>query len=235
MEKSIIENTTEKPPRITLQYLWQEILGTLSWDKGFFFTFKELLIRPGKTIRAYLAGDRQRYSNPVRFLVFSTAIASFVIIKLDLVGRALDQGMLRTSDQQVQQSRQEVMTYLYQYYNFVMFLLVPLLALATYWFFRKRKYNYAEHLTFSAFISAEYTLIYLLTALGLYYYPALSDSISQLIWFVYLIWALVSFFPEKKWRTAGIAVLVNIIYFLGIALISLIGGIVLGALSGTEG
>ncbi|MEO0332764.1 MAG: DUF3667 domain-containing protein, partial [Bacteroidota bacterium] len=94
MKRSTTEHITKTAPRITLHYLWQEILSSLSWDKGFFFTCKQLLINPGAAIKEYLAGERKRYSNPIRFLVFATALASFVIIKLDLIGRALGEDIL---------------------------------------------------------------------------------------------------------------------------------------------
>ena len=235
MKQSTTNYNPETAPRITLHYLWQEVLSSLSWDKGFFFTCKQLLINPGAAISEYLAGERKRYSNPIRFLVFATALASFVVIKLDLIGRALGEDILENGDEHAQQAQQEVIAFVYQYYNVIGFLMVPLLALITYVLFRRRGYNYAEHLTLAAFVTAEYTLLYLLATLGLYYYPALFNSITQLLWFVYFTWAIVSFFPEKKWKAVGIAVLINIIYFLTIMLVAGVIGIIFRTLSGAEG
>ncbi|WKN46134.1 DUF3667 domain-containing protein [Tunicatimonas pelagia] len=235
MKRSTVEQSTRTAPRITLHYLWQEILSTLSWDKGLFFTCKQLLINPGAAIREYIAGERKRYSNPIRFLVFATALASFVVIKLDLIGRALREDILASGDERAQQAQQEAIAFVYQYYNIIGFLTVPLLALITHAFFRRRGYNYAEHLTLAAFVTAEYTLLYLLATFGLYYYPALFNSMVQLVWFVYFTWAIVSFFPEKKWKAMGISVMINILYFLAIMLVAGVVGIAFKALSGTEG
>ncbi|MFC0345706.1 DUF3667 domain-containing protein [Epilithonimonas hispanica] len=51
----------------------------LHFDKGFLFTFKELLIRPGKAVREYLRENREKYVKPIVFLVFSAVIYTFLI------------------------------------------------------------------------------------------------------------------------------------------------------------
>ena len=198
-EEGAVKDTTEKSPRITLHYLWQEVLSTLSWDKGLFFTIKELLIRPGEAIRAYLAGKRNRYSNPIRFLVFTTAIASFITIKLDVFQSFFVENSDLLNDEK-QQLVQDVTLFVYQYYNIITFLSVPILAGLTYLFFRRREYNYAEHLTLSAFLSAEYMVLYIFTMAGSYFQPYLFNIIGLVVWFVYLTWGLMSFFPGKKWK-----------------------------------
>ncbi|MEM6842955.1 MAG: DUF3667 domain-containing protein [Bacteroidota bacterium] len=213
MKRSTAENTSETTPRITIRYLWQEVLSTLSWDKGIFFTIKELLIRPGEAIHKYLAGERKRYSNPIRFLVLVTTIASFITIKLDLFRRLLSENS-SPSNEGDQQFVQDMILFLYQYYNIIMFLSVPLLAVLTYLFFRRWGYNYAEHLTLSAFLSAEYMVLYLFIIVGVYYQPLLFNNIGLVAWFGYIVWALVSLFPGKKWKIIGKGILISILQFL---------------------
>lgn len=199
VEEAAVKDTSDKPPRITLQFLWQEVLSTLSWDKGLFFTIRELLIRPGEAIGDYLAGERNRNSNPIRFLVFTTAIASFITIKLDLF-QSLFVDNINLLNGEKQQLVQDVTLFVYHYYNIITFLSVPILAGLTYLFFRRREYNYAEHLTLSAFLSAEYMVLYIFTMAESYYQPYLFNIIGLVAWFVYLTWGLMSFFPGKKWK-----------------------------------
>lgn len=73
---------SEPARRLTIQFVWAEVLAFLSWEKGAFYTAPRLMVRPGKTIRAYLDGKRDRLTNPIRFLLMACAIvtAAFVFL-----------------------------------------------------------------------------------------------------------------------------------------------------------
>ncbi|MBQ4819320.1 DUF3667 domain-containing protein [Aquimarina sp. MMG016] len=58
--------------RIDGKYIWNEISSVLNFDKGIFYTIKELFIRPGKTVREFLMYDRKRLVKPIIFLIFSS-------------------------------------------------------------------------------------------------------------------------------------------------------------------
>lgn len=69
----------KKIERIDAKYISHEIQHLLHFDRGFPFTFKELLIRPGKAVREYLRENREKYVKPIVFLVFSAVIYTFTI------------------------------------------------------------------------------------------------------------------------------------------------------------
>ncbi|MEM9671511.1 MAG: DUF3667 domain-containing protein [Bacteroidota bacterium] len=187
-------------PRITTQYIWNEVLKTLSWEKGFFFTAKELLLKPGATIRVYLQGERKKYSNPLRFLVFVTAAVTLLTINLDLFGQLYrDTGTL-SAEGAAQQMQNAVKNFIYQYFNIITFLSIPLLAVLSYLFFRRRGYNYAEHLVVNTFLTTEGMLLYLLIVPGLFYYPAIFNLVYQLTWLAYFVWGFTSFLQERSWK-----------------------------------
>lgn len=72
------ENTNLKTlERIDGKYIWNEISSVLNFDKGIFYTVKELIIRPGKTVKNFLLFDRKRIVKPVLFVILSSLI--FVI------------------------------------------------------------------------------------------------------------------------------------------------------------
>ena len=50
---------------------------------GFLFTLKELFLRPGSTIRAYLDGQRKRYFKPVVNVII---LSSFYYLSVHLIG-----------------------------------------------------------------------------------------------------------------------------------------------------
>lgn len=69
--------------RIDGKYIWNEISSVLNFDKGIFYTIKELFIRPGKTVREFLIYDRKRLVKPIIFVIFSSL---FFIISQQIFG-----------------------------------------------------------------------------------------------------------------------------------------------------
>lgn len=65
-----------KGERLTARFVWNEVLDFLSFERGALYTFVHLCRHPGKTIRRYLDGHRQKLTNPVRLLLMSCAIAT---------------------------------------------------------------------------------------------------------------------------------------------------------------
>jgi hypothetical protein len=58
--------------RIDGKYIWSEISSVFSFQKGIFYTIRELLFRPGKTVNEFLNHDRKRLVKPIMFVVFSS-------------------------------------------------------------------------------------------------------------------------------------------------------------------
>ncbi|MET1260551.1 DUF3667 domain-containing protein [Flagellimonas sp. DF-77] len=69
--------------RIDGTYIWNEIGSVLNFDKGIFYTIKELILRPGKTVREFLIYDRKRLVKPILFVIFSSL---FFVICQQLFG-----------------------------------------------------------------------------------------------------------------------------------------------------
>ena len=69
-----------KDSRITARFVWAEFLSFLCWEKGALYTTAKLLVQPGRTIRAYLDGDRSKLTNPIRFLLMACAIVTAAFV-----------------------------------------------------------------------------------------------------------------------------------------------------------
>ena len=69
--------------RIDGKYIWNEISSVLNFDKGIFYTIKELFIQPGKTVREFLIYDRKRLVKPIIFVIFSSL---FFVINQQVFG-----------------------------------------------------------------------------------------------------------------------------------------------------
>ena len=55
--------------RIDSAYLWNEIRSVLNFDKGLFYTIREILLRPGLTVKHFLYRDRSQLVRPLVFII----------------------------------------------------------------------------------------------------------------------------------------------------------------------
>ena len=67
-KEDLLEKSNLK--RIDRRYISHEIEHVLHLDRGFFYTVKELFLRPGKAVREFLFEDRKKLVKPVLFLIF---------------------------------------------------------------------------------------------------------------------------------------------------------------------
>ncbi len=63
-----------KIQRIDGRYIKHEIGHLLHFEQGIFLTIKELLIRPGKSIREFLMDNRNRLVKPILFIIITSLI-----------------------------------------------------------------------------------------------------------------------------------------------------------------
>src|SRR5690554_6793165 len=64
--------------RINGHYIKHEIEHLLHFERGIFYTIKELLIRPGKNVREFLTENRSRLVKPIFFIIVTSLIYTFV-------------------------------------------------------------------------------------------------------------------------------------------------------------
>ncbi len=60
--------------RINGKYIVSEVGSVLNFEKGFFYTIKELLLRPGKTVQEFINRDRKRIVKPIIFLIICSLV-----------------------------------------------------------------------------------------------------------------------------------------------------------------
>ncbi|MEM8733093.1 MAG: DUF3667 domain-containing protein [Planctomycetota bacterium] len=69
-----------RPARITMGMVWEELFAFASLERGAIYTLVQMARRPGDFIRSYLAGDRKRATNPIRFVAMSTALITLLYL-----------------------------------------------------------------------------------------------------------------------------------------------------------
>ncbi len=145
----------EIPARISWNSISEQVMSVLNIERGIFYTLIELLFRPGKAVRIHLFKDRKRMVNPIRFLVFSTTLATvitFYYINNQGFNDAFQEGFVLNSESDAsEETKQQVMNILVprivelmkQFVNLSYFFLVPTSAILA-WFLMRKKYNVPE-------------------------------------------------------------------------------------------
>lgn len=158
-----LQDTNDQPiKRITFKSIGLSILSVLNFEKGIFYTLKELSIRPGTTILTYLFKDRSKILEPVRFLFVMIALGALVFIQFQL------EDLVLGYDAYEKDGTGEIFrTIVSKYYNLFLLFIIPFFSLASIWIFSKKKLNAAEHLILNTYIFSYQTFIYIITTLAL--------------------------------------------------------------------
>lgn len=153
--------------RITLRHLSGELLKLANLEKGFGYTVRQFVARPGHAAREYLYQDRSRMMKPFPMLALVATIATFLSLRLLLLGAPLWQslkaeGIGSRLPLAVQEALHLVTIGMQKYFNIAFMLSLPGQSVGTFLLFRKTGYNLVEHLVINTYLFAVQTLIYIL-------------------------------------------------------------------------
>ncbi|SMG09959.1 Protein of unknown function [Marivirga sericea] len=192
--------------RINGRYIFTEITSVLYLDKGILYTIRELLIRPGSTIRSFIKEDRNRLVKPVIFIIICSLIYSLIRQILQF-----EDGYIHYND-----SENSTAMYIfgwisdnYGYGNLIMGIFIALWAKVL---FKKFGYNFFEILILLCFVMGIGMLILALFGIieGLTQLAVL--QFGAILFVIYATWAIAQFFDKKKFSSYMKAFLA---YFLG--------------------
>ncbi|WP_116771293.1 DUF3667 domain-containing protein [Maribacter litoralis] len=161
--------------RLTIKGLATDLSNNLlGWDNKFFFTIKNLLLRPHVVFREYLGGTRKRYMNPFTILGLTTAIAIFLFnffaeqylalnIESNMQSITMMSNMMEKKlgndfdkiayEQETLKMVTDASQFMLKYFNLLVILLMPLYTYMAFLVYRK-PYNYAEHLIINSYIQS---------------------------------------------------------------------------------
>lgn len=206
-----------KTTRINFKYIIEEIPNSIfQIDHGFFYTVKELFIRPGHSLREFMEGKRKNHFKPLAFLLLTSTIYVFVNY---LLGYNKDfNDLIKISDAEGRFNT-EIIDWLFDKQSYVLLFTVPFFSLATYLAFIKAKYNYFEHLVLNIYIVGQQTVINTLLIFG-QNWEGIYSFLFTLPIVAFNIWTLIQFF--KGISLARKVSLILLSYFIIFILIMLI-------------
>lgn len=178
--------------RINGDYIVQEIGQVLNFEKGIFYTIRELLLRPGENVKKFITEDRSRLIKPILFIIVSSLIYSIINNFFNIEDAYVKYGGLEAS------SVGKIFKWVQENYGYANIIMGVFIALWIKLFFRKYDYNFYEILILLCFIMGMGMLIFALFALlqGITKFDLM--GLASMLGFAYITWAIGQFFDKTK-------------------------------------
>jgi len=210
--------------KIDRAYVIHEIKDALFSDRGFFYTTKQLFLRPGASVRHYITEDRSRYVKPVTYLIITALIYTLAshFFNIDFLTHFEIFEIQDTPAPTMNRINRWMMD------NMGYSGLITELYMA-FWirlFFRKSDYNLYEIFILLCYVSGIQLLFHSMALIPQAFIYSDSLNVSACIATIYSFWAIGQFFDGKKTKNYLKAILSFIVGSLIIVLISMIGSIV---------
>ncbi len=186
------EKELETLERIDGKYVWNQLTSILNFEKGFFYTVKEVFFRPGKTIRHFISYDRKRLVKPISFIVITSFIYSVIVQYFDIEKQYVTQNGLDESN------IGKLIQWIQKNYGYTNIMMGFSIAFFTKLFFKKSNYNFFEIIILICFIMGVGMLLFSVFTLlqGIFQIELL--QISGLLSLIYTTYAITDFFDKTK-------------------------------------
>lgn len=178
--------------RIDGHFILHEIEHVLHFEKGLFFTIRELLLRPGKCVREYISENRSRLVKPIIFIIVTSLIYTLAEHFFHI-----EKGYFKISDSK-SVTFDAISAWVHNHYGYANIIMGFFIAVWLRIFFRKHDVNFFEISILLSFVMG-IGMLFLATAAvligitGLKLMPTFS-----FISLVYLSWAIGQFFDPRK-------------------------------------
>lgn len=138
--------------RFTIKEGISSVIGVVfNFDRGLWPTIYGLLIRPGDVLKDYINGITIRYYHPFRFLFLMLTLSVLLMVSLGINDYLQGEYATKISGEALSQPIKDMLTLINSYSHLFIASSMPILAFASWMFFRKKGYNYAEHLIISSY------------------------------------------------------------------------------------
>lgn len=141
--------------KIDSHYISHEIQHLLHFEKGSFYTVKELIVRPGQSIRTFLTENRNKHIKPVAFLIFTSLIYTLIAHYFHID----DTKSLEQTPYAKSKGVMAILHWIESHYGYANILMGGFIALWIKIFFKKYGYNIFEITVLLCFVMGEGMLL----------------------------------------------------------------------------
>lgn len=221
--------------RLNMHHIWHDLQhGLFHLDNGIFYTIKQLLTRPGHSIREFIQGKRVRHFKPLSFVIVLATI--YGLLYHFLIPKTVDEQANLTTGNIVSVYK-KVINWSLEHFAYATLIMIISATIASYLVFKKQGCNVAEHLVLNTYYRGLVLLISLLLFPVLYLFHSTGTeslmgylSFFQLLDFVLMYWCYAQFFNKlRKIRSFSLTLLA----YLFMAAINMIIAFIAGLIANT--
>ncbi len=163
-------------------------------DKGILFTIKELLTRPGHSIREFINGKRVGYFNVITLLIIIAGLLLFA-------GKYSDVSFVDITSENLNTVENLIQHFSENHPKEALLLTIPFYTIFSFLWFRKAKLNLSEHFILNAYKTVAELIITLFFTLVTIFYTnptglMLIYVLASLSYLVYTFWYYKQFFSD---------------------------------------
>ncbi len=211
---------SSKVTKINLDSFFKEVsFSVFQINRGLFYTFKELLVRPGYTVKDFLAGKRKNHFKPVHYaLTLSTLyfIISYLFGENTWMNETIIGISEGTKDFGNGIKLPSILTWFSEHFAYATLFLLPIFSFTSYLSFLRFKTNYLEHIVLNSYIIGQQAFIYTI------FVPLKKGINSEFIGLIpiiisiaYAFWMFWQFFDKgSRIKNMLRSVLTYILYFI---------------------
>lgn len=135
--------------KLSLHYIWHDLQhGLFHFDNGIFFTIKQLLTRPGHSIREFINGKRVRHFKPLSFVVI---LATFYgLLSHYFINISFDSEPIHDT-KDIIGAYETISRWSLSHLAYSTLILILTTTVASWLVFKKQGYNIVEHLVLNTF------------------------------------------------------------------------------------
>lgn len=203
--------------RIDAHYIKHEIGHLLHFEKGIFYTIKELIIRPGKNVREFFKENRNRLVKPIIFIIVTSLVYTLINHFFHIEEQYVSYNDLKSP------TVEKILKWIQEHYGYANILMGIFIAFFIKFFFRKADYNIYEIIVLLCFVMGIGMLIFAFFAFlqGVFHIKLL--EIAGFIGIAYTTFAIADFFDKKKvinYLKSFSAYMIGMISFYTVAIIT---------------
>lgn len=202
--------------RVDWHYVLHEIQHVLHFEKGILYTVKELLVRPGQSVREFIADNRNRLVKPIIFIIITSLIYTIIDHSFHIEDGYINFSSVKKTNVA------RIYTWLQNHYGYANIIMSVFIAFWLKLFFKKHGYNFFEILILLCFLLGMGMLIFSVFSIfeGITKIKVL--AFSGMAGVLYCCWGIGQFFNPKKassYLKALVAYILGMICFTVIAVL----------------
>ncbi|HTN45959.1 MAG TPA: DUF3667 domain-containing protein [Flavipsychrobacter sp.] len=178
--------------RISGHYILHEVEHVLHLEKGIFYTIRELLIRPGESIRHFVRENRNRLVKPIIFVIVTSLVYTLVNHYFHIEDGYVKFGAVKKSTAGL------IFHWVQGHYGYANIIMGVFIAVWLKIFFRKYDYNFFEILILLCFVMGMGMLFFAVFAIFQGLTHADLMQLAGYVGIAYCTWAIGQFFDKKK-------------------------------------